>query len=479
MKLRQLCAKGHHYLIFEATEYVPSDYITTNRTYVDWVIKMEVTQNWYFDDYMSRLVAKINGETVYDTEQLRGAMSTGENLWASGRKEVYHNADGRKTVELNCDFTEITGNYYTPGDCHISSSMALSTIPRATTCPNLSGYIEDSYNISLNPASSSFKHSLKVTFGSIDKYINSNGTLQTTEYKFNNSNILFTLPSAFYNEFTGKYKTGTFTLKTYSGTSLIGTKTGVFTANCLESRCKPSISGTLKDINITTVSLTGSENKVIKGYSNIQATLTLTSSSTSEDHSTITSRVINGISFVGNNPIIFNTQSKSVTITVTNSRGFTNTNIISTTGNLIEYFDPQINLNAYRVSQTSSNVKLTYFGKFFNQSFGNISNVLNAKWFYKEDVYNSEWVLGGNITPTFNENNIVETTIDCGELYNYKKNYRFKLSVIDKLSEDTKEQTVTTGIPNHDWGEEHFQHHTPVYDKDANEFLAFKKIKTI
>ena len=100
------------------------------------------------------------------------------------------------------------------------------------------------------------------------------------------------------------------------------------------------------------------------------------------------------------------------------------------------------------------------------------------KWYYKEEN-TSEWILGGELNPTLEEDTIVEETIECGKEFDYKKNYRFKVEAIDKLSNDIKEQSVTAGIPNHDWGLEHFQHHTPVYDVDGNEFLGFRLIKEI
>lgn len=349
-----------------------------------------------------------------------------------------------------------------------------TTIPRATTCPDLSGDIESTYNIALNPASSSFGHSLYVAFGNLGGFINANGNIQSDEYIFwNNNNINFTIPASYYSQFGSKYGVGQFRLWTYSGSSRIGEDYGSLTCNCLESRCRPTISGSVKDSNSVTKALTGDENKIIKYFSNVLLSLSISAATSSGDtNSSITSQNVDGTSFSGSSITINKVTKKDFTVTVTNSRGFSTSAIISASGDLVNYFSPSIIINPHRYpDQTSSQVKLTYSGTFFNQSFGAVANTITMKWYWKLSS-DTNWTLGGEITPTISGNNISEETIDCGSNYNYQNNYRFKLEVVDKLTSDgTKEQDVVKGVPIYAHGEDWFKHYTDVYLNSGNKLL--------
>lgn len=474
MQVRQRCANGHHTLIFNINETGTN--VGTNKSTVNWSIQLQADAGWGFSTIGSTLVAAVNGVQVYNQYAQRSCGAGQTVTWASGNTEITHNADGSKTASFSCSYSQSSSASYTPGNASLNGNIVLTTIPRATTCPNLSGDIESTYNIALNPASSSFSHSLRVTFGSINQYVNASGNLQSAEYKFTNKNINFTIPSSFYQQFTGKSATGTLTLTTYNGSTNIGTKTGTLTANCLESRCRPSISGTAVDVNATTIALTGSANKIIKGFSNVKLTLTLKAATTSGDtKSAISSRSVDGTTFSGTTVTLNKVSKKDFNVTVTNSRGFSTTAVISAS-ELINYFSPNMNVNFYRTEQTGSNVKLTYSGTFFNQSFGSVVNELEMAWYWKETKNNADWTLGGTVTPTINGNNIASATIDCGDIYDYQTNYRFKLETLDKLGDGNRENDVLAGVPNHSYGKNWFQHHTKLYDSNNNEILSAKKI---
>lgn len=380
---------------------------------------------------------------------------------------IGHNADGTKTISVSAE-CPVSGVNGTPFSA--STTVTLTTIPRKTACPSLSGDIESSYNIALNPASDSFSHSLYVTFGSLTGYINASGNLQSGEYKFSNKNINFTIPSSFYQQFAGKYGDGAFRLNTYNGNSLIGETTALLRANCLESRCRPSISGTVKDSNATTKALTGNENKIVKSFSNALINLTLKAATTTGDtKSTISSRSVDGTSFSGTSVTLNKVTKKDFTITVTNSRGYSTSQVVSASGGLVNYFVPSITINPHRYpDQTSSQVKMTYKGSFFNQNFGSVANTITMKWYWKL-ANASSWTLGGTVTPTLSGNNVTEKTIECGNNFNYQNAYRFKLEVVDKLtSAGTKEADVPRGIPIYSHGKDWFQFHVNVYDKNGN-----------
>ncbi len=378
---------------------------------------------------------------------------------------VQHDSNGQKTISYSASIATGTS----AGTITASGQTIIATIPRATACPSLSGDIEDSYTIPLNPANSGFTHSLHVSFLGTAGYINASGILQAAEYKFSNTNILFTIPASFYNNFSGKSEKGNFTLYTYNGNDKIGTTYGTLTASCSESRCKPSISGTVKDSNTITKALTGNENKLVKYFSNALLTLTLKAATSSGDtKSTVATRSADGTTFSGTSITLNKVSKKDFTITVTNSRGFSTSSIISASDELINYFLPSIVIDTKRYpDQTSSQVKLTYKGSFFNQSFGLVSNTIMMKWYWRKST-ESDWTIGGVVTPTLNGNTISENTIDCGEDFNYQNAYRFKLEIVDKLTNaGTKEQDVKVGYPNFAFGRDWFKHFTKVLNQNG------------
>ena len=472
MQVKQRCANGHHTLIFNINETGTN--VGTNKSTVTWSIQLQADAGWGFYTIGSTLTATIDGQQVYNQYAQRSCDAGKTVTWASGTTEVTHDSDGKKTASFSCSYSQSSSSSWTPGNASLSGNIVLTTIPRATACPNLSGDIESTYNIALNPASDSFSHSLKVSFGSISQYVNASGNLQATEYKFTNKNINFTIPASFYQQFSDKSGTGTLTLTTYNGSTNIGTKTGTLTANCLESRCRPSISGTVVDENATTIALTGNANKLIKGYSNAKLTLTLKAATTSGDtKSTISSRSVDGTTFSGTTVTLNKASKKDFTVTVTNSRGYSTSTVISASGDLVNYFSPNMNVNFYRPQQTGSNVKLTYSGTFFNQNFGSVANTITIKWYWKKST-DTDWTTGGTITPTISGNNISSATIDCGSSYDYQVNYRFKLEAIDKLSNGNREMDVTAGVPIYSHGKNYFQHHTPLYLSSGNEVLDYE-----
>ncbi len=468
-------SKKHHKFTLIVTENSTSTGGNASSISFNFAISPIYTSwNWYNYNNVISYSVNINGRNFSGYIPNYDGYST--VTLSSSTFDIKHDDYGKKTINISFSVDDASSATYTCGNASASSNMTLTTIPRATACPDLSGDIESTYTIALNPASSNFTHSLKVTFGSISQYVNASGNLQTSEYKFSNSNINFTIPASFYQQISKKKGTGTLTLITYSGTTNIGSKTGTLTASCLESRCRPSISGTVVDINSTTISLTGNSNKLVKGYSNAKLTLTLKASTTAGDtKSTISSRSVDGTSFSGTEVTLNKVSKKDFSVTVANSREFSTTTVVSASGGLVNYFSPSMNVNFYRPEQTGSNVKLTYSGTFFNQSFGSVANTITLKWYWKKSS-DSSWTTGGTITPTISGNNIASATIECGSNYDYQTNYRFKLEAIDKLSNGNKEMDVTAGIPNHSFGKDWFQHHTKIYDSEDNEILSSKKI---
>lgn len=71
--------------------------------------------------------------------------------------DISHNADGTKSIFIASSFSSSSSNL---SGGYVSGTLTLSTIPRKTECPSISGYIGESVTMNLSPASGSFWHRL-------------------------------------------------------------------------------------------------------------------------------------------------------------------------------------------------------------------------------------------------------------------------------------------------------------------------------
>lgn len=425
--------------------------IENNTSTLSYLVQMKSKNGYNFESIGSTLILKINGvKVVHDTSQKSCGKNTTVTL-ASGTTTVKHNDDGKKTINIEYSYSQSSTASYTPKSASESGSMQLSTIARTTKAVTFTGFVEKVNPISFNPASSTFTHSIKLTFGNNVKYLNSEGNLQTTEVKLSGSSFNFNVPVDYYNEFTTESKTGTMLLTTYNGSTSIGTSSITFTIYADKEICKPNLTGTLIDVNGLTSKLTSgndTSNSIVKGFSTGRLTITSKRiSSVNDINATIKSLVIanNNITDTSKNVYDINKlQNKSVDVTLTNSRGVSETFTISATGELIDYIVLTANAKVKRESPTSNTIVVVLTGNYFNATFGSVNNSLNITWYYREKGYDS-WSNGGTLTPTL-ENNTYSFSNNLDGNFNYQKNYEFKFKILDKLTALETIQITPKGI---------------------------------
>ena len=421
---------------------------STNTSDIDYVVKMQTSNNYYFEKVGTTIVIKLDGLTKVDSYAQRTVSKNSTTVLLTGTiTGVPHNDDGSKSVSLSYDFSHSSTASWMPGSGSGTQSMTLTTIPRKTSANYFSGVIEKSTNISINPASSSFKHSFKLTFGSNTKWLNSSGGLSTSEAKLSGSSFSFNVPSEYYSQFAGSFKSGTLQVNTYSGDTLIGTDTANFDISIDSGLCVPNVTGTLVDILQKTINLTGNSNKLIKGYSTGKLTISSIRTSSSNDNgASITELKIAGVSVPTSTRTreFLNINVQSVDVYVKNSRGVSKTFTISA-NSLINYIPLTLNALFKRKTQTGSEITLNYSGNYFNNSFGNTSNSLSLSWAYKKKT-ESSYTSGGTLTPTIS-NNTYSGTISCGTSYPYTEAYDFIIYYSDKLISSQYRDEVTKGVP--------------------------------
>ena len=249
--------------------------------------------------------------------------------------------------------------------------------------------------------------------------------------------------------------------QTYSGSTLIGTETCKLTATTSASKCRPTVSVNAYDSNSNTVTLTGSNKKIIKGFSN----LTVATTATANKSSSISSvKVKCGSTTKTGTSVTFNgAESEKFTVTVTDSRGYTvNATVDDLT--LIEYIKPTIVASASRPSPTSDSVTIAVKGDWFNASFGNSTNTLTVDVRYKpksqSEYADSDKYKTITVTKSGNtySGSITLTGLAYTSAYNIRVRVRDAIHVYDGPIADPvyKNTEINKGIPVFDWGESDF-----------------------
>lgn len=343
--------------------------------------------------------------------------------------DVDHNADGTLTITIKGNFDTNGPSSITTGT--VSYRWTLPTIPRTSNVTCADGNIGSATTININRASSSFTHTISYDFQGLT------GTIAT---KTSEISIGWTLPTSFYSKIpNSKSGQGTISCQTYSGNTLIGTKTCTFNAFVVNS--EPSITATVVDNNSGSVAATGDSNKLIKYISNAQVTVTATAKNSASISSV---KVVNGSKSATGSTTFSDVDSGTFNLSCTDSRGLTASNTI--TKAIIDYINPAIVSAIFaRQSTTSDIVNANISGKAFNGSFGSKTNTFALQWRYKESTASSygDWI---TLTATRSGNSF-SFSGQVGTGFDFQKEYNIEVRVSDYFKSDTFTMTLTRGLP--------------------------------
>lgn len=336
-------SRGHHRFTLDVNQV--SQNVNENKTNVNVFFYMDPIQNgwdWYYN----------NSDVFAWTVNVNGQLWSAANRNYDGKSrlmllavniDIPHNADGSKSFFMAFDVVDKVGANYTPGNANANTTASLPTIPRATQPSTVSSASTGaSIKISMPRASSSFTHTLTW------KFYNSTGTIGTGL----NDSTNWTIPRAFANQIPNATSgTCTLTCTTYSGSTVIGSKTTTFTVtvNAADIPVTGNISvvegnSTVKNIfgnfrqNISTLNISFSPSGIYG--STIKSTSIIVTDPYGQrvGTSTGTTITINGLSAIG---------TYTVTATATDSRGRSATK--QTNFVIFSYVSPMIgNQSAYR-----------------------------------------------------------------------------------------------------------------------------------
>lgn len=304
-----------------------------NTSTVTWEVRSRGgSVNWYIT---SNVKVIIDGVQRYF--KAAGVQAWKDGVLASGTVTISHSNDGSRQFSASVE----AGVYYSAPNVSGSGSWWLDQIPRATQ-PSISPASQTmgaSITISMPRASSSFTHTVKYSFGT------KSGTIVS---KLNGTSTTWTIPRSLATEIPNATSGwGQITVDTYSGNTLIGSKSVQFTANVHPSD-KPTFS--------TMISQSTSDvSNAFGKYMTVLSTVSVTISPLGIYGSTIRSQ---NISLSVNGSTVATTTGTVLTHTptvegtykytasVTDSRGRTTTS--SGTFAVYEYSPPVASLQAYR-----------------------------------------------------------------------------------------------------------------------------------
>lgn len=370
---------------------------------------------------------------------------TNTTTLATGSFTVGHNADGTGSFAIGFSFTS---SYRLSGSDTLSGT--LTTIPRASTPSAANTNIGSAVRINTNRASSSFSHTITVSFGSFSRTWTGVGAYVDWNTNENGDSLYAQIP----NSSSG---TCTITCTTYSGGTNIGSKTSTFALIADKELVKPLVSVNAVDTNKTLATgntiqdITGdTTNKtIIKYISNVAVSLTATARKSASIRST---KISSGNGTYATNTGDFtatftNVETTAYTGTATDSRGYDNSaNVGDLT--MLDYTRLSISpVRLYRTNQTANDLYAEIDGNYFKGSFNGTSNVLTLSFRYKESGSNtwSSWI---SLTPTISQSEN-KYTFDglLGSNFDYKKIYDFTFKVEDLAMVQTNDAQSTPGIP--------------------------------
>ena len=414
----------------------------------------------------------INGNTISGTIS-KSVLTDWVEIASHTVAKINHNADGGKTITISGSVTGPSGTSMAGKVTSGSKSVALDTIPRASSVTATNANIGSKTTIAISRAASSFTHTLTYAFGGLT------GTIAT---KTTSTSIAWTVPTSFYakipNATSGKC---TITCDTYSGSTKIGTSTTAFTATAAKSASAPTVSVVAVDTNTDVVALTGSNKRIVKGFSDVKVTTT----ATAKNSASISSVAVTcgSVKKTGTSVTFTDADSATIQATATDSRGYS-TAATATGLTLVDYRVPTIYETITRESPTSDTVKISVIGRWFDGNFGAKQNTLKVQVRYKpksQSAYadSDKYV---DMAVTTSAGGIYSATLTLSGL-EYTKAYSIRIRASDAIhvydgpiAEPVYRNTeISKGVPIFDWGENDFRFNVPV-ELDSGAFAtgAFK-----
>lgn len=428
-----------HKLIVEwsASQNVGGNYSTVTAN-----LYVQGTQGWstiYSGSVAKSVALVINGNRKSGTARI-DISGTEKRLLLSHTVNVPHNADGSKSFRIEGMWNpQITwsGTYYGSEEW-TRQDWILNAIPRASTFNQSATTfnMDSDGTIYINPANASFKHKLYMHFGNKRPLLKDNPPVnQNFNVRFSASDFASQIPNA-------TSGVGTLTLETYNGNTLVGSSSRQTYLNLPSNYVpsQPSVSVSDESSVPAKLGVSKSAGVFVKGMSLIR----FVCSSSGVLGSTITGYQvkIGSQTFSGSNGTIdidltkfdVGTGSLNATVTVTDSRGRTNSRTVGI--KIQNYTPPKINNFSVVRQNNSANVIIT--------KPVSVSSILNGSTNINSYTVKTEYKLSSATSWTNWRNETNTSAVINSGGWDVTKSYDIRVTLSDKLNQMVVTASIST-----------------------------------
>lgn len=417
------------YLLFSWE--ISSQNIANNSTTISWKLAGAGTASvGYYKAGNFKVV--IDGKTVYSS-------TTRINLYngtvvKSGTYTLNHNTDGTRTFSASAQ----AGIYTTAVNCSGSGTFALNSIPRASTINSVSGNkITDSFAVKYTQYLSSYTNNLKIAVSGYKPSQTITGYQSGATFKLSDA-----LKKDVYRASQSAQSANIeFVLDTMNGSTKVGTSNTIAKSIAVTDSAPTIESVSYQDANNTTTAITGDNQKIVRNYSRLSATITGIAANNGATLSKLNVKIgdiskdvsLSGASASKTVSVgAVNLASDTVlTATVTDSRG--NTAVSSINVDILDYEPPTAMIECKRKENFYSETDLTV-NPMISSIDGRNTATITAQ--YKQSDASS---YGNSVAVTSGETTVL--TLDNTKAWNVK------VTVADRLNTTNYVLYVEKGQP--------------------------------
>lgn len=422
-----------------------------NSSTISYTLKLKSTTK-NFAQYGVGAAVKLDNQTVAVRDRGSAPKITlgtySEVTLLSGTHTVGHNSDGSKSMSLFFEL-DMASASYTPGYVSKSGTMTLTKIPRGatiTSAPNFTDEDDPVVKVS-NPAGVSVQLGIfKDSTHALANYRTISGTSYTfrlTQAEREAMRKVDTTKNTAQVRFYVKSTVGGQTFITY------------LTRTLTIKNPAPTLAPTVKDVNQTTLDLTGESGNLVKYYSKVEVK---TGAQAVKGASLVRQSITCGSHTLAGDGTLEGVESGTIVVSATDSRGNTTTKTVER--KLVGYVRLSCTLGQ-GTPDASGRYDLEVTGACFYGSFGEKENTLTVEYRYRAQGA-EEW---GAWTAVDRATQLGFTYVAHAtvEGLNYQTAYEFQARAEDALEQVESEVKVVKASPGFDWGKDDFAFHIPVY----------------
>lgn len=395
-----------------------------------------------------------NGFYLDGTYIYSGNYSFGPGAHLLGTKDIVvgHNADGSypgRNVGISASSWHMSGA--TSGNIYAGKINRLATINSFT-----GNDIEGNFNVTYTSYVSSYTYKLRISIPNVialETFNYASGTVFT----LSNNSITYIYN---YTQSMNSVRLGA-VIETWDGNNKLGESVELINT-CVISNANPIFTNfVFEDTNTVTLALTGNNQNIIQGYSNVKATIPVEFIAEAQKGASMVKysftcsddqRDITYSDSESTNNTIENVKSGVFNVYAIDSRN--NSTLVTKNANQTIAYNPLTkgNITVARQNGSSEQTTLTLNGKADLVDFGDVINSIQEAKFRYKITDSSTWSSYNNITLTvdndgnYSFNGLIQGDTNNG--FNVDHSYNIEVVISDELSSVTFTANLGSGIPN-------------------------------